>query len=153
MSVLSDYILSHVNIFDLADRYGFYSGPRLETFILCPFHSEDTPSARIYRDGLLFCFGCNKMYDPIRFIMGIEDLSYSGAIKWLQEEYEFTIPPEYFTAKVDPGEKEEIRKKVMALKYLLPYRLYVNTWKLFDEDSLTEDRLKDIILSHERGDI
>ena len=147
MSVVSSYILQHVDLFDLADKYGFYSGPRLETFILCPFHSEDTPSARLYQDGLLFCFGCNKMYDPISFVMGIEDLRYKEAIKWLEKEYDFKIPPEYFEYKLDPDEKELLKRKVLELKYTLPFKQYLEVWRLYDLDDLTEKKLNRILFT------
>ena len=147
MSVVSSYILEHVDVFDLADHYGFYSGPRVETFIHCPFHSEDTPSARLYQDGLLFCFGCNKMYDPVQFVMGMEDLKYSDSIKWLEEKFDFRIPGEYFNLKLDEDEKEDLRKKIMQYKYVLPFEDYLKAWELFDHDSLTEKQLNKILFN------
>lgn len=149
MSAVQDYILKHVDVFDLCDHYGFYSGPRTETFIICPFHSEDTPSARLYNDGLLFCFGENKMYDPISFVMHLEDLPYKKAIEWLQENYDFSIPDEVFKIGIEPGEKELLKEQILAYKYVLPFETYRNIWKLYDEDSLTESIFNSILFKAE----
>lgn len=149
MSAVQDYILQHVDVFDLCEHYGLYSGPRTETFIICPFHSEDTPSARLYQDGLLFCFGENKMYDPVSFVMHQEDLPYKKALTWLQENYGFTIPDSIFKQELEPSEKDALRDKVMAYKYTLPFKTYLNLWRLYDADSLTESILNDILFKSE----
>ena len=31
--------------------------------IHCPYHSDDTPSMRVYPDGKAYCFGCGRMYN------------------------------------------------------------------------------------------
>ena len=134
-------------MYDLADYYGLYSGSRVETFIHCPFHTETTPSARFYRDGLMFCFGCNKMYNPITFVMGMEDLEYKEAITWLEEKYDFKTPPELFKRKLDEDEKAEWKIKIMEYKYVLPFKQYLELWRLFDKDELNDNIFKRILFN------
>lgn len=52
----------------------------------CPFHSEKTPSCTIFTDTQSFyCFGCGAGGDVISFIMKIENLDFSEAVKLLAQ--------------------------------------------------------------------
>jgi DNA polymerase I-like protein with 3'-5' exonuclease and polymerase domains len=46
--------------------------------ILCPFHEEQTPSMRIYKDHY-YCFGCNAWGDHIDWLVKVEGLDYREA--------------------------------------------------------------------------
>lgn len=49
---------------------------------LCPFHSERSPSFTVSAEKKLFhCFGCQESGDHITFIMKIENLSFTDAIR------------------------------------------------------------------------
>jgi CHC2 zinc finger len=52
---------------------------------LCPFHSEKTPSFRVYEDGHYYCYGCNESGDAFTFMMKIESVSFSEACRLLSE--------------------------------------------------------------------
>ena len=55
---------------------------------LCPFHNEKTPSFVVSpAKQRCKCFGCGKGGDPVHFIMEMEQLSFSDAIKWLGRKY------------------------------------------------------------------
>jgi len=55
--------------------------------MLCPFHSERTPSCIIYPDGGYKCFGCGRHgRNPIDFLMHT-GLTFSEAINELREYY------------------------------------------------------------------
>lgn len=59
----------------------------------CPFHSEKTPSCTVFTDTQSFyCFGCGAGGDVITFIMGIENLEFSEAVKLLAERSGIQIP-------------------------------------------------------------
>lgn len=59
----------------------------------CPFHSEKTPSCTIFTDTQSFyCFGCGAGGDVITFIMKIENLDFSEAIKLLAQRSGIEIP-------------------------------------------------------------
>lgn len=59
----------------------------------CPFHSEKTPSCTIFTDTQSFyCFGCGAGGDVITFIMKIENLDFSEAVKLLAQRSGIEIP-------------------------------------------------------------
>ena len=62
---------------------------------LCPFHTEKSPSCKIYTDGQdphFYCFGCHKGGDVITFIREIENVGYVEAVRILAERAGLTIP-------------------------------------------------------------
>ncbi len=59
----------------------------------CPFHSEKTPSCTVFSDTQSFyCFGCGAGGDVITFIMKIENLDFSEAVKLLAQRSGIEIP-------------------------------------------------------------
>lgn len=61
----------------------------------CPFHSEKTPSCTIFNDTQSFyCFGCGAGGDVITFIMKIENLDFTEAVKLLAQRSGIEIPRE-----------------------------------------------------------
>lgn len=55
-------------------------------FANCPFHHEETPSLKLYRDSF-FCFGCGVGGDAIALVAGIEGISQSEAFDELNARY------------------------------------------------------------------
>ena len=56
--------------------------------ILCPFHSEKTPSFNIRQDeGFFNCFGCGESGDIISFIQKYKSLDFTDACKYLIDNY------------------------------------------------------------------
>ncbi len=54
---------------------------------LCPFHKEKTPSFSVSRErGMYYCFGCGKGGDAFSFLMEIEGLTFSEALRSLAQE-------------------------------------------------------------------
>lgn len=61
----------------------------------CPFHSEKTPSCTVFMDTQSFyCFGCGAGGDVITFIMKIENLDFTEAVKLLAQRSGLEIPRE-----------------------------------------------------------
>lgn len=59
----------------------------------CPFHSEKTPSCTVFTDTQSFyCFGCGVGGDVITFVMGIENLDFSEAVRLLAERSGLQVP-------------------------------------------------------------
>ncbi len=53
-------------------------------FARCPFHQEKTPSFSVTPDkGLFYCFGCHAGGDVFKFLMKIENLTFTEAAKKL----------------------------------------------------------------------
>ena len=72
--------------------------PRGRTLsVLCPFHSEKSPSFTVYPESQSFyCFGCGAGGDVINFIRRIENLDYMEAIRFLAQRAGMQVPE-------DPG--------------------------------------------------
>lgn len=49
----------------------------------CIFHSERTPSMKIYADNHVYCFGCSKHADAIAVVREMHNLSFEDAVKML----------------------------------------------------------------------
>lgn len=59
----------------------------------CPFHSEKTPSCTIFTETQSFyCFGCGAGGDVITFIMKVENLDFSEAVKLLAQRSGLEVP-------------------------------------------------------------
>lgn len=62
---------------------------------LCPFHNEKSPSFVVYpENNSFYCFGCNKGGDVISFVMGVENLDFTEAVKLLAQRSGMTLPEE-----------------------------------------------------------
>lgn len=76
-------------------------------FVLCPFHSEKTPSFSISPQyNFVHCFGCNYSADAIKFVQDIEHISYYEAVEKLAKKYNVQI--EYI---------DEEQQKILKEKY------------------------------------
>ena len=51
-------------------------------FALCPFHSERTPSFKIFNN-LWYCFGEGRGGDTIKFVMEKEGFDFRAAVRFL----------------------------------------------------------------------
>ena len=81
----------------------------------CPFHHEKTASFSVNPRGQFFyCFGCHKSGDVISFIMGIESLDFSDAVRFLAERAKMPIPDfSYDDEKIREQKKQ--KERVLAL--------------------------------------
>ena len=62
--------------------------------ILCPFHSEKTPSFKVNpENGQYHCFGCQERGDVFSFVQKIESLEFSGALRFLAERGSIELTP------------------------------------------------------------
>ncbi len=62
---------------------------------LCPFHNEKTPSFHVTpRLGIYKCFGCGAGGDVFNFIMEMEGIGFTEAVKTLANKYGVFIPEE-----------------------------------------------------------
>lgn len=67
---------------------------------LCPFHSEKTPSCRIYtNDQNFYCFGCGAGGDVITLVKRAENIGYIEAVKFLAEKCGMQLPDETKNSK------------------------------------------------------
>ena len=122
---------------EVLDSYG-YTADR-KGFISCPFHSEKTPSMKIY-DKDYHCFGCGEHGDVITFVQKLFNLSFQEALKKIDIDFGLNLY----------GDKtfEELRKSHYQLKQLQAKRerekaereqSNVEYWAVFDEWKRLED--------------
>ena len=82
----------------------------------CPFHHEKTASFCVNSAGqFYYCFGCHKSGDVISFIMEMESLDFSDAVKFLAEKAKMFLPEVKFD---DEQIRESKRKKERILALL-----------------------------------
>lgn len=75
----------------LADALAFYGiDTNRAGFCSCPFHSEKTPSMRIYNNDSYYCFGCGAHGDVIDFVRQYFGLSFREAVEKLAEDFNLT---------------------------------------------------------------
>ena len=75
-------------------------------WVCCPFHGEKTPSFTVTPGKNLFhCFGCHVGGDVFNFVMKIENVSFSEAIKFLANKYGIPIPEKEKTEQEIQREK------------------------------------------------
>lgn len=85
-------------------------------FICCPFHGENTPSLKIYRDGRgWYCFGCNCGGDIISFAERWYDLPFQATIKQLDAEFNLGL---FSNASESRSDRAKIAVTVTANKVL-----------------------------------
>lgn len=72
---------------DLRQIVSYYGcGSPKHNFICCPFHSEKTPSMRIYEKGYN-CYGCGEKGGIIDFVMKLCNISAIEAVKKINSDF------------------------------------------------------------------
>lgn len=91
-----------------------YYGVRLDNknYALCPFHSEGTPSFKVYDDNF-YCFGCGTGGDLINFVMKLFSLTSIEAAKQLNDDFHLNI------VSGTPGSSRLAIKKIHEDKNLI----------------------------------
>lgn len=91
---------------DVFIKYGFE--PDSKNFVCCPFHSEKTPSMKIYTgDKGFYCFGCGCSGDIFDFVKNIFNINFTEAQIKLNNDFGLNLPI---------GEKLDRRKQMQIAK-------------------------------------
>jgi DNA primase len=100
VSVVSDYVSLH-------RRGANYWGN-------CPFHDEKTPSFSVSPAKNIYkCFGCGKGGNAVNFIMGVENLTYYEALKFLAKKFNIEVKERELTK--EQKEQQNERESLMSL--------------------------------------
>lgn len=83
---------------------------------LCPFHDERTPSFHVTPDlGIYKCFGCGESGDIFNFVMEMEGIGFTEALRSLADRYGVSLPEE---GERELDEDHHLREGMYhALKY------------------------------------
>ncbi len=78
---------------DLLSRRGYH--PDRHGLMLCPFHSEKTPSFRVYPGSKgWYCFGCHKGGDVLTLAEGLYQTDFKGAVREIDRLYNLGLTGE-----------------------------------------------------------
>ncbi|MDD2592956.1 MAG: DNA primase [Bacteroidales bacterium] len=104
-----DFILDNVPIDEVVKEYVTLHKRGNNLFGLCPFHNEKTPSFSVAPDkGIFKCFGCGESGNVITFLMKIEQLSYTEAIRTIAKKYQIPVDEDGSELDEEKDEKEKI---------------------------------------------
>ncbi|WP_304296181.1 DNA primase [Porphyromonas gulae] len=85
-------ILDAANIVEVVSDFVSLRKRGVNYLGLCPFHSDRNPSFSVSpAKNLCKCFACGEGGSPVHFIMKIEQLSYSDALRYLARKYGIEI--------------------------------------------------------------
>ena len=85
-------ILDAANIVEVVSDFVSLRKRGVNYLGLCPFHSDRNPSFSVSpAKNLCKCFACGEGGSPVHFIMKIEQLSYSEALRYLARKYGIEI--------------------------------------------------------------
>ncbi len=76
-------------------------------FICCPFHSEKTPSCKVYEKRIK-CYGCGASADVIAFVGHIFGLDFKESIKRLNDDFRLGLD----FGDSSPKAKRETQKRI-----------------------------------------
>lgn len=108
--------IQDLNILEVVARYGVKLDKSDKGN--CPFHSEKTPSFKVYKHGVFKCFGCGAGgYGPINFVMQHSNYGFVEAIEELASAFNITIQYE----KTDGQNADAKRDRYKTINELLLY--------------------------------
>jgi len=131
----AEVIKSRVPMQTAAQRYTGSSPPRDGKYIPCPFHTEKTPSMRLYADGY-HCFGCKAHGDVLDFVGKVLGFTTMQALERLNTDFDLGLP---LGKKMTVSQVAEAARQRQTItqdrKRALLEREKVDTayWNAFDE--------------------
>lgn len=124
---------------EVLEYYGYE--PNKKGFVCCPFHSEKTPSMKIFEKDY-HCFGCQEHGDVITFIQKLFGLSFQETLKKVDIDFGLNLYGEHtfdeirrshYKQKQIQAERE--RKKREKEQAENEYWAVFDEWKRLDDNS------------------
>jgi len=115
--VLIDRLLGHVCIVEIMTQFlPLKQRGRKNTneyVVLCPFHSERTPSCSATKIKQFYhCFGCGAHGNAITFIMEFKHVDFCTAVKELAQLSNFSLPNGKLPSNKKIRNRRKYRKKL-----------------------------------------
>lgn len=118
---------------DVSERYGFTTNQK--GFVFCPFHSEKTPSMKIYPgNGGFHCFGCGETGDVIAFVKKLFNLSFQETLRKMDTDFSLNIYGDHTFEEIQRSRYQQIALRAKSdRKKREAQKLEDDYWKAFDE--------------------
>lgn len=108
-----DKILDATNIVDVVSDFVSLKKRGSSYLGLCPFHNERTPSFSVSPSrGIFKCFSCGKAGTAVSFLMDLENMNYTEALKWLARKYNIEVKERELTS--EEKEADAARERMFA---------------------------------------
>ena len=118
---------------EVLERYGYKVDQR--GFACCPFHTEKTPSMRIYQKDY-HCFGCQEHGDIITFVQKLFDLPFQEALRRIDTDFGLNIYGDHSfeelrrshyqrQALIAKQEREKEERQRADAQYISAYEKYI----------------------------
>jgi DNA primase catalytic core len=105
-----EQVRAGVDVVDLISNYVTLKKAGRTYKALCPFHSEKTPSFVVFPGtGRWHCFGCGEGGDVFTFVMKVENLTFSEALRRLADRIGVVV-----TSQRENVEQREANKRLYA---------------------------------------
>ena len=93
---MNDYTIENVrNNSDITELFSDYAKIKKqgsEVFVVCPFHSEKTPSLHVESErGVFYCHGCGASGDIFTIPMKLEGLGFIDAVQYVADRFNIQI--------------------------------------------------------------
>ncbi len=99
-------ILDTADIVDVVSDFVTLKKKGANYWGLCPFHNDRTPSFAVSKTkGICKCFSCGESASAVGFIMKLEQMSYTDALKYLANKYHIEVKERELTDKEKEHEK------------------------------------------------
>ena len=141
-SDVADIVKSNVSCYDFAVHIGL--NVNRSGYCCCPFHSEKTPSMKLYKaTNSFYCFGCHVGGDVITMAKLYYDISFNKAVKLLCEQFELSplldahlSGENALVRAVEEAKRKSLKEKEKRLRDAIE----AEYWALFDR-WLENDRI------------
>ena len=105
-------IKNTANIVDVVGEHVVLKKGGRDFLGLCPFHTEKTPSFTVSPDKQMFyCFGCHVGGTVFTFLMQLEGLSFTDAVRTVAGKYGIEVP----MANMTPGQRTRLSENERIL--------------------------------------
>lgn len=110
---MNDYTIENVRTnSNITELFGDYAKVKIkggQTFVVCPFHSEKTPSLHVEPSrGVFYCHGCNVSGDIFTIPMKLEGLGFIEAVQYVADR--FNIPIDSDSDDSQHNAREDMKK-------------------------------------------